>query len=144
MILSAQQTFSDAQAITATGLSTNVIDLGVPGTPYGATASLNQDVGKGNPIPVLIQVVEDFDNATSITVTIETGTNHSTLGTEVISETIVLADLKAGNQSVIQVLPIKLTERYLGIRYTVTGTAPTAGKITAAITMGNQTNITGA
>jgi len=26
----------------------------------------------------------------------------------------------------------------------VTGTAPTAGKITAGITMGNQTNITGA
>ena len=36
MILSAQQLFSDDQAITASADSTNVIDLGVPGTPFGA------------------------------------------------------------------------------------------------------------
>ena len=64
MILSAQQLFSDDQAITATAVSTNVIDLGVAGTPYGAVAALNQDVGKGAGVPVLIQVTEDFDNLT--------------------------------------------------------------------------------
>ncbi|AUR93197.1 hypothetical protein NVP1185O_10 [Vibrio phage 1.185.O._10N.286.49.C2] len=143
MILSAQQLFSDDQAVTATAVSTNVIDLGVAGTPYGAVAPLNQDVGKGNAVPVLIQVTEDFDNATSLTVGIETGATTA-LGTAVLSETILLADLVAGKQSVIQVLPTQLTERYLGIRYTVAGTTPDAGKITAGITMGNQTNITGA
>lgn len=143
MIFSAQQLFSDDQAITATAVSTNVIDLGVPGTPYGAVAPLNQDIGKGNKVCFLAQVTEDFNNATSVQVTIETGAT-SALGTAVLSETILLADLVAGKQSVIQVLPTQLTERYLGVRYTVVGTAPTTGKFTTGITMGNQTNITGA
>lgn len=143
MIFSAQQLFSDDQAITATAVSTNVIDLGVPGTPYGAVAPLNQDIGKGNKVCFLAQVTEDFNNATSVQVTIETGATTA-LGTAVLSETILLADLVAGKQSVIQVLPTQLTERYLGVRYTVVGTAPSTGKFTTGITMGNQTNITGA
>jgi hypothetical protein len=143
MILSKQQLFSDDQAITATAVSTNVIDLGEAGTPYGAVAALNQDVGKGNKVPFLAQVTEDFNNATSVEVAIETGATTS-LGTVILSETILLADLVAGKQTVFEVLPNQLTERYLGVRYTVVGTAPTTGKFTSGITMGNQTNITGA
>lgn len=143
MILSAQQLFSEDQAITATAVSTNVIDLGVAGTPYGGVAPLYQDIGKGNKIPFLAQVTADFDNATSIKVAIETGATTA-LGTEVLSETILLADLVAGKQTVFEVLPNQLTERYLGVRYTVVGTAPTQGTFTAGITMGNQTNVHGA
>ena len=143
MIFSAQQIFSDDQAITATAVSTNVIDLGVAGTPYDAVAPLHQDIGKGNKVPVLIQVTEDFNNATSVEVAIETGTTTA-LGTVVLSETILLADLIAGKQTCFEVLPNCLTERYLGVRYTVAGTAPSTGTFTAGITMGNQTNITGA
>ena len=143
MILSAQQLFSDDQAVTATARSTNVIDLGVAGTPYGAVAPLNQDIGKGNKVCFLAQVTEDFDNATSVAVAIETGATDA-LGTVILSETIPLAELVAGKQSVIQVLPTELTERYLGVRYTVVGTEPSTGKFTTGITMGNQTNITGA
>ncbi len=143
MILSAQQLFSDDQAITASANSTNVIDLGVAGTPYDAVAPLNQDVGKGNKVPVLIQVTEDFNNATSVTVTIETGATTA-LGTVITTESILLADLIAGKQTCIEVLPNCLTERYLGIRYTVVGSAPSTGKFTSGITMGNQTNVTGA
>lgn len=143
MILSAQQLFSDDQAITATAVSTNVIDLGEAGTPYGAVAALNQDVGKGNKVPVLLQVTEDFNNATSVAVTIETGATTA-LGTVILSETILLADLVAGKQTCFDVLPNCLTERYLGVRYTVAGAAPTTGKFTSGISMGNQTNVTGA
>lgn len=143
MIFSINQLFSDDQAITATADSTNVIDLGVAGTPFGATASLNQDIGKGNPIPILVQVTEAFDNATSVGFTISTGATTS-LGTSIITETVPLASLVVGKQFVIQVLPNQIIEQFLGIQYTVTGTDPTVGKITAGITMGNQTNITGA
>ena len=143
MIFSAEQLFSDDQAITATAVSTNVIDFGTPGTPYDAAATLNQDVGKGAKIPISIQVTEDFDNLTSLDIAIETGSTSS-LGTEVVSKTVLLADLVQGYQYPIDVLPNEINEQYLGIRYTVTGTAPTAGTITAGITMGNQTNITGA
>lgn len=143
MILSAQQLFSDDQAITASADSTNVIDLGVAGTPYGAAAALNDDVGKGNKIPILIQVTEAFNNLTSLTINISTGA-ATTLGTTIASQTIALANLVVGKQINIDVLPEGITERYLGIEYVVTGSAPSTGKITAGITMGNQTNVTGA
>lgn len=143
MILSSQLIFSDDQAITATAISTNVVDLGVAGTPYGGKAALHQDIGKGTKVPILIQVTEAFTNLTSLTIAIETGA-AVTLATVVISKSILLADLVLGYQFVINVLPNEIDERYLGCRYTVVGTAPDAGKITAGISMGNQTNITGA
>lgn len=143
MIFSAQQIFSDDQAITASADSTNVIDLGVPGTPFDAAAALNQDVGKGNKIPILVQVTEAFNNLTSLEIKISTGATTA-LGTEILSQTILLADLIAGKQANFDVLPNGITERYLGIEYVVAGSAPTLGKVTAGITMGVQTNVTGA
>jgi hypothetical protein len=143
MIFSAQQLFSDDQAITASADSTNVIDLGVAGTPYGAAAALNDDVGKGNKIPILVQVTEAFATLTSLTINISTGATTA-LGTTIASQTIAVADLVVGKQINIDVLPEGITERYLGIEYAVTGSNATAGKITAGITMGNQSNVTGA
>jgi len=143
MIFSAQQLFSDAQAITATAVSTNVIDLGAPGTPYGAAAALIQDIGKGAKVPFLAQVIADFDNLTSLKIAVETGATTA-LGTEIYSVTVLLADLVAGYQIPIDVLPKQLVERYLGMRYTVTGVAPTVGQVTAGIVAGVQTNVHGA
>ena len=145
MILSANQLFSDDQAVTATAVSTNVIDLGVAGTPYDAAAALNQDVGKGTPVPVLIQVTEAFATLTSLTITIEVSANSDLSSSTVLAtETVDVADLVAGKQTFLQVLPNGADQRYLGVRYTVTGSSATAGTITAGISMGNQTNITGA
>ena len=146
MILSAEQLFSDDQAVTATAVSTNVIDLGVPGTPYGAVAPLNQDVGKGAPVPVLIQVTEDFATLTSLTITLEVDSTADLATAPVVvdTQTIAVADLLAGKQTFMQYLPNGLDKRYMGVRYTVTGSAATAGQITAGISMGNQTNVTGA
>lgn len=143
MILSAQQLFSDDQAITASADSTNVIDLGAPGTPYGGAAALNQDIGKGAKIPLLVQVTADFDNLTTLEIKLSTGA-ATTLGTTIASQTIALADLVAGKQINLDYIPNGIVERYLGIEYVVVGTAPTAGTITAGITMGVQTNVTGA
>lgn len=145
MILSAQQLFSDDQAITATAISENVIDLGAAGTPYDAAASLNQDVGKGAKVPVLVQVTEDFAGLTSLTITIEASAAAGLTSPVVLSEqTIVVADLVAGKQLFTQVIPDGADLRYLGVRYTVNGSSATAGMITAGVSMGNQTNVTGA
>lgn len=145
MILSAQQLFSDDQAVTATAISTNVIDLGVAGTPYGAVAALNNDKGKGTKVPVLIQVTEDFATLTSLTVTLEVSAAAGLTSPKVLAtETILVADLVAGKQTFMQCLPNGADLRYLGVRYTVNGSNATAGAITAGISMGNQTNVTGA
>jgi len=140
MILSAEQLLSDQQAITGTAVSTNVINLGTPGTPVGGAAALSQDIGKGNKIPFVIQVTEAFNNLTSLTIAIETGATTS-LGTVVVSKTYALAAINsAGTQFSIDVVPNDVSEKYLGVRYTVSGSSPSAGAVTAGVTMGNQTN----
>lgn len=129
MLLDQQALFSAAQAITDTAASTNVIDTGS-----------NKDVGKYGDIPLLIQVVESFNTLTSLTVKVQTDDNSAfSSATDVLSLTIPLASLVQGYKSPVITLPMKL-ERYIRLNYTVTGTAPTAGKVTAGITGGVQTN----
>jgi hypothetical protein len=147
MIFSAQQIFSDAQAITATAISTNVIDTGVRGTPYDAAAALNGDIGKGTPISVLAQVVTTFATLTSLTISIESDSAVGLDASPIVAAStgaVAAATLVQGYQMPIQVLPNNVTGRYLGIRYTVGGSSASAGAITAGITLGNQTNVTGA
>lgn len=146
MIFSAQQLFSNKQAVTATAISENVIDLGVRATPKHAKAALKGDKGLGNKIPILVQVTNDFATLTSLTITVEVSAAENLTNPVVLfsSGAIAAANLKAGFQIPIDVLPNKATLRYLGIRYTVTGGNATTGKITAGITMGNQSNVTGA
>lgn len=129
MLLDQQALFSAAQAITATAASTNVIDTGSA-----------KDVGKYGDIPLLIQVVEGFNNLTSLTVTVQTDDNSAfSSAADVLSMTIPLASLVLGYKSPVITLPMKM-ERYIRLNYTVTGTAPTTGKVTAGITGGVQTN----
>lgn len=129
MLLDQQALFSAAQAITATAASTNVIDTGS-----------NKDVGKYGDIPLLIQVVEGFNNLTSLTVTVQTDDNSAfSSAADVLSMTIPLASLVLGYKSPVITLPMKM-ERYIRLNYTVTGTAPTTGKVTTGITGGVQTN----
>ena len=141
MITSLRSLLSAGQAVTATAISENVMDLGVPGTPYGGAAALDRDFGKGTAVPFLVQVTEDFATCTSVTVTLETSANADLSSSTVLAtEVILLAALVAGKQMNMQCLPNGVTGRYLGLRYTVGGSSATAGKITAGVTMGNQTN----
>lgn len=143
MILSNESLFSDKQAIkAATSLSTNVIDLGEKGTPYGGVAPLEGDLGPGTPIPVSVRINETFNYLTSLKIALEVGATAS-LGTEVLAVTLPRAALTAGSQLPVLFLPPGTKGRYLGVRYTVMGSVPTTGKVTAGLTMGHQTNITG-
>jgi hypothetical protein len=143
MILSAEQLFSDDQAVTATAVSTNYIDLGAAGTPYGAAAAMSRDVGKGTIIPLLIQATAAATAAGAATVTfsIETDDNSSFSSATTVATTPAIgkAELVAGYRAVLNIVPEKL-ERYVQIRYTVATGPLTAGAFTAGITMGNQTN----
>lgn len=134
MVLDKSVLFSDAQAVTATAASTNVLDLGALGkTAYNAV-QLKHNVGH-KCIPLLIQVVEDFADLTTLKIAVESDDNSAfSSAKEIIAETVALADLKAGYVSVIEKLP-RIKERYIRVKYTVTGTNPTLGKITAGIAL---------
>jgi len=141
MIFDRTLLFSNAQAITASASSTDIVDLGATGTVYGAAAALSRDIGKGMDVSILIQVVEAFNTLTSLKIGIETDDNAGfSSAREVLSQTLTLAQLTLGKPSVIVTVPPGTAERYMRIYYTVAGTNPTLGKITAGIVADVQTN----
>lgn len=143
MIMDATTLFSNAQAVTATAASANIVDLGATGTVYGAATAIPRDIGKGASVPLKVSVVESFNNLTSLTVSVETDDNagFASLRTVWTSPAYPLADLATGARLLLpDSIPLGTDERYVRLKYTVAGTAPTLGKITAGVTMGNQTN----
>lgn len=145
MIFDRQAMFSDGQAITADAGSTDTIDLGVTGTPYGGVA-LVRDVGKGTDVPISITVTETFNNLTSLQISVQTddNTGFSSATTVQLTGVIPLASLVAGYTfQGIAMLPEGTKERYVRLFYDITGTAPTTGKITAGIVAARQTNFVG-
>ena len=140
MIFDSTNLFSSAQAITATAASTNVIDLGATGKVVGGTANLVRDIGLGQRIPLRIQVVEAFNTLTSLAVTIQVDDNEAfSSPTTVYSQTIALAGLTLGAVfNGLYFVPPKTNERYVRLNYTVAGTNPTLGKITAGFVMAHQ------
>ncbi len=140
MIFDRTLLFSNAQAITADAASTDIVDLLATGTVYGAAAALVKDIGKGESIPLLIQVVEAFNTLTSLRVVVQCDDN-SGFGSpkDVLEVTLPLASLTAGRTFPMVVVPPGVNERYMRIFYDITGTAPTLGKVTAGIVAGVQT-----
>lgn len=142
MIFDATLLFSNAQAITASAASTNQIDLGATGTPYGAIAAITRDISRGMPVPIRIQVVQAFNTLTSLTFALQTDDNSgfASPATNWTSPAIPLASLVVGYVVALEYLPRYTNERYLRLNYTVAGTNPTLGQITAGIVMAGQSN----
>ena len=134
MILDQNALFSDKQAITASAASTNFYDLGAPGVTGYNSAQLLRNLGKGKETPLLVQVNEDFDALTSLSIAIQSDEDPA-FGTPktVVEISVPLADLVVGYILPIDKLPRDIKERYVRIFYTVVGLAPTTGQITAGI-----------
>lgn len=141
MIFDALLQFSNAQAVTATVASTNSIDLGPGGQVYGAAAAIPRDVFKSADVMLLVQVVEAFNNLTSLTISLELDTTTTFTPDKTIPlGTFLLADLVLGFTFPWREMPPGVNMRYAQLKYTVVGTAPTTGKITAGIVAAVQTN----
>lgn len=131
-ILDAEVMFSDRQAITATAVSTNIWDSGPYGRAVGSAYPMLADAGKST-TTLLVQVVAAFNNLTSLRVDYQTSDDptFATGVTVLSSATKTLAELTAGARFAPFVIP-RGHKRYARLSYTVTGTAPTQGAITAA------------
>ena len=115
--------FSENQAITATAASTNVIDLG-----------LDRAVSFGTPVSLLIRIKESFNNLTSIKFAVETSATSAFSSTvELASSTVALAALVKGAIVPMTFLPAG-NKGFVRLKYTVNGTAPTTGKVSAYLT----------
>lgn len=144
MLLDKQNMFSEAQAITTgSANSTNTIDLGVAGSPIiGGTAI--QDPGRGQEIQVFAQVVTAFTSGGSGTLTVKlvqsaaAGLTSPTILAQ--TDAIPVATLAAGYQFRLSGIPAGVTQRYLGLIYTVATADMTAGAVTAGLVLDRQTN----
>ena len=137
MLTSANNEFSDSQNLTATGASTNVIDLGAPGTVLGAPAALVRDIGKGCPIPIYVRLdVAATGTSPTLDVDVEMDTADSFGSATVVASAAQIAGGAAGDEVYLNVyLPEGITERYIRLNYTLGGTSPdytiSAGIVTA-------------
>lgn len=127
MLLDYQLQFSDAQAVTESAASTNVIDTGI------ADANLG---GSGN-VWVCVTVNTAFAGGTNMTVTLQDSADDNTYATLLASEEYLEAALTKGVRLLWVPLPAEHA-RYLRVYYTVTGTH-SSGKCDAFLTLAPQT-----
>lgn len=135
MILDAFNEFSDAQAVTSTAISTNVIDLGP------VTDNTLRDLGPGNPVWLIVKTnttATDTSSDATLTITLESDStaNLATSATVHYSTgAIAFASFAtAGTVLVAVMLPSGLYEQHLGLRYTVASGPLTAGAFDAFLT----------
>lgn len=134
MLLDSQLQFSAAQALTATAVSSNIIDLGPLG---GLTANTIRDIGAGEELHLSILVTTVLDSAgeaATLTVTLESDDNTglTSATTHWTSSSIAEATLAAGYwiaQGII--IPPGAYQRYVGLRYTVGVESFTSGNVSA-------------
>jgi len=130
MILDKHNMFSEDQAITATADSTNVVDL-------GAAA---RRIAPGEPLKLVLRVTEAFNTLTSLTIGVQQDSVEAVSSPTVLQSVVVpLASLTLGARISMSFMP-RNSERYLQLVYTVTGTNPTTGKITAGIALDEDDN----
>ncbi len=131
-----------AQAITATAISQNVVDLR---QPSGSPAVVDEGiVGGGVDVFLNVIVRQAFNTLTSLTITLESDSAAGLATAPVVhfsSGAIALAALTANTQVVRIPIPSTDYKRYLGLRYTVTGTNPTQGSLEAFLSFGTQRSL---
>lgn len=115
MILDAFLLFSDAQALTATAVSTNVVDL-----------TKDIDIGPGVAMTVMIELDVASDGTTgdeTYTAALQTDDNEAFSSATTLNTITIPRSTAAGT---VYELPVPETnERYLRLNYTLGGTTPT-------------------
>lgn len=138
MYVDSQELFSDAQAVTSTAISTNVLDLNAAAN---SNSPVLQDIGIGEEVYLVVQTtttITDTGSDATLTVTLESDStaNLATSPTVHLSTGALAFATYATAGSIIfrGKLPLGDYERYLGLRYTVASGPFTAGAITAFLT----------
>lgn len=131
MFVDKQLELSDSQAVTATALSTNVIDT----LPTGVLQpNLTQNLGGMGACFLVVQVDVAFAGGTSLAVSLESDSTANLATSPTVhysSGALLTAALTTGTKLIIP-LPIGAYEKYLGARYTVVGTM-SGGSLSAFI-----------
>jgi hypothetical protein len=153
MMLDYQLLFSNAQAITSTAASTNIIDLRGGASATAGTMPAHYGTARytpfaGNQAELFVQVVTTFTTSDAATLTVKVQTHDDDAfgaTTDILltplSSTFAVSALVAGYHLKMPIhIPPGWTDRYMRLYYTVgTGTF-TAGAITAGLVLSRDTN----
>jgi hypothetical protein len=121
MFLDSLLTLSDAQALSATGVSTNTIDLGNP--------TVKNRIGSGTPMALVVtnDVAADFTTGDE-TYTIQLISSASAnLSTPTVLDSLAIttaAQRAVGARNVIMMPKGLPVQRYIGVNYVLGGTTP--------------------
>lgn len=141
MLLDTQLKFSDAQALTATAVSTNVVDLRNQATPLLVDEALTYSDMWLEVHCITAAAGGDAAKTTTITLESDSTADLATSATvHYTSAAITGAAQTAGAVLVRVKLPSGDYERYLGVRYTQSA-GFTSHTVTAFITLGTQRNV---
>jgi len=142
MYIDKELLFDDAAAHTSTGNGTDIIDLRAYNMDSGGDGeaaphgTADQTIGQGKMYLVVI-VDAAADAATSVVIDLRSCDNSNMTTTPQIHATQTFSapatDLAIGTKHIIGTFDGPINERYLGVRYTVTG-ASTVGTYTAFLT----------
>ena len=135
MFVDALLTMSDAQALTATAVSANTIDLGNP--------TVKRDIGVGEPV-VAVVTADVALGGTTPTIACEfiQSANADLSSPDVLATSGTIsgaAAFPAGKQIEVPIPAGRITKRYVGMRYTMGGTSPTA-TVTAVLQPASMTS----
>ena len=145
MYVDSQVEFSDSQAVTATAISTNVIDLQSTSTGGATLTSLSPntiaDIGQGEDVYLVIATAvtcTDTGSDATLVVTLESDTAAGLASAPVVhfsTGTLAFASFATAGTVLAQIkLPNADYKRYLGVRYTVASGPLTAGAFDAFLT----------
>lgn len=143
MLLDLEALFSDDQAITTAGthLCTNPYDMGAAALDSMGN-TVPKDIGRSRNVEILVQVSTTFTSGGAATLQVDIiSDDDAALGSPTVlqsSAAIPVASLVAGYQFRLA-LPAGISERYLGVQYTIGTAAMTAGALTAGLIADKQT-----
>lgn len=130
MYLDKELCFCEEQAVTASAVSQNVLNVG-------------EDCGSGSPVRLKVLVdTEDFATLSSLVLKVQASATEdfALYDTIIESGSIPVADLKQGYAFPLPPLP-STHDAYLRLSFTVSGSNATAGKISGYLILDDQTNI---
>lgn len=132
MIIDKKMEFSNKQAVSANALSENVVAIAGSASSPNATV----DLGAGEPLWLMVKLAAGAVSGTgTLAVSLESADNSAMTGAKVMcsSGDVDVSKLKSGELLYAVQLPLGQYQRYLAVRYKVTGTL-TGAKVNAFMT----------